>query len=700
MEKPSRREILSKVFGLASAPGIESLRATRELTSGRATEVEDAGTVNLGLDQTTSGLDRSRTLLIGALAAFATLPYLNILLNGFVYDDHTQVTNNPYLQNLHYLKEIFTTTVWSYVGVQGVTNYYRPMMTLGYLACYRIFGPLAYGFHLASLLLHVLIVCLLFVLTERLTGDRVWAFSAAALFALHPIHVESVAWIAAVTDLELTFFYLITFILFLGVARPGGKRSEGTLAAMVVAFILALLSKEQALTLPALATVYEHFYRADRCDTRASQKLARDGPLWLMALAYLLFRIRFLGALAPVNQMRSIAPQHVIFSALALIGQYAGKLLWPVRLCAFYVFHRGTGLTEPRVVAGLLTLAALAVLFLVLWRSREPRLHFASFGIIWFLATLAPVLNVHWMAANVFAERYLYLPSVGFCWLAGLAASSLWRRAAARPGWRRTLALAGIALALLCAARIVIRNRDWSNDIVLYGSTLDFSPDAYPILNNLGTVYWQDGEVDKAEAAWRRALALNGENAIVLNNLGLVASRRKQYHQAVDFFQRAMKLKPNYTDPHLNLGTTYQEMKLDGPAEIQLRAAVALSPLNAHARNELGQLLVAESRWTEAEEEFRASARSEPNALAYDVLGDLELRRGDSQAAERDFRAALALDEFDSKAHFGLGRLYAAAGRKAEALGQYQAGLGSDPTNVEVQAAVRELRRAGSASGP
>ena len=135
------------------------------------------------------------------------------------------------------------------------------MMTLGYLICYKLFGVRAYGFHLVSLLLHVLVVCLVFVLTERLTGDRVWAFVAGALFALHPIHTESVAWVAAVTDLELTVFYLLTFGFFLAVARPGGGRSERTLVAMGFAFILALLSKEQAMTLPALATVYEHFYR-------------------------------------------------------------------------------------------------------------------------------------------------------------------------------------------------------------------------------------------------------------------------------------------------------------------------------------------------------------------------------------------------------------------------------------------------------
>ena len=132
-----------------------------------------------------------------------------------------------------------------------------------------------------------------------------------------------------------------------------------------------------------------------------------------------------------------------MLSAIALVGQYVWKLLWPVRLCAFYVFHPSTSLFDLRVLAGLLVLLALAALFLVCWRSRERNVRFASFAIVWFFATLAPVLNAHWVGANVFTERYLYLPSVGVAWLVGLGASKLWSRAAAAsraaagPGARR-----------------------------------------------------------------------------------------------------------------------------------------------------------------------------------------------------------------------------------------------------------------------
>jgi tetratricopeptide (TPR) repeat protein len=651
-------------------------------------------------EQAASRLDRSRTLLISALIACATLPYLNILVNGFVYDDDNQLLKNPYVRSFRYLKEIFTTNVWSFWGARALTNYYRPMMTLGYLVCYKLFGMQAYGFHLVSLLLHVLIVCLVFVLTERLTGDRVCAFVAGALFALHPVHTEPVDWIAAVTDLEVTFFYLLSFGFFLAVARPGGRRSEPMLAAMGVTFLLALFSKEQAITLPALATVYEHFWREDRAETSTSQKLARYGLLWLVGIAYIPLRMHILGGLAPVKMLSKLTREQLALSAITLVGEYVGKLLWPVRLCAFWVFRPSTNPFDPRVLAGLLALLALAALFLVCWRSRERNIHLASFGIVWFFATLAPVLNAHWVGDNVFTERYLYLPSVGAAWLVGLGVSKLWARTAARPAQRRALVLAGIVLAGLFAVRIVLRNRDWNNDILLYTRTLELSPDADVIQNNLGTVYWRAGDVDKAESVWRALLVRNPNYPEMLNNLGLVAGQKKQYSQACEFFQHAIKVRPTYTQPHLNLAKAYRFMGRASSAERELRLALALSPLDYRVLNELGQLLLDEGRLSEAEEQFRTSLRIQPNVLAYDYLGEINLRRRALSEAEGDFRAALAMDESDSNAHFGLGYLYKAADRNAEALEQYRAGLAANPTNALALAAVQALERQGARSAP
>lgn len=701
MKKMSGRRNISSMFGLARSPGRRSRPASRRAVSKSVAKVRKTPQAPATFPEPAASLpQRTYALLITALVACATLPYLNVLLNGFVYDDDAQLVGNPYVRSFRYLKQIFTTNVWSFRSAHDVTNYYRPIMTLGFLVCYKIFGLRPYGFHLVNLLLHVLVVCLVFVLTKRITGDNVWAFVAGAMFALHPVHTESVDWISGVTDLELTFFYLITFGLFLAVARPASRRSKPMLAAMVVVFTFALLSKEQAMTLPALATVYEHFYRGDRSETSISQKLARYGLLWLVAAAYVLCRIHLFGAVAPARNLAELTPLQIVLSAVTLVGQYVWKLLWPVRLCIFWVFRPSMGPFDPRVLAGLLVLLALGALFSVCWRSRDPSARFASFAILWFFATLAPVLNAHWVGENVFTERYLYLPSVGVAWLVGFGASKLWRRVAPHPGPRWALVLAGLTLCGLSAARIVMRNRDWKNDNVLYNRTLDLSPDARQIQDRLGAVYWREGAVDQAESVWREVLAQRPNNVDALNNLGLVASRRHQYAEAVGIFQRTIELKPDLMDPHLNLGETYMKIGQMGPAESQLRVAVALSWLDVRARNKLGELLLEEGRQDEAEDQFRASVRTAPNALAYDFLGMIDIHRRAMEEAERDFRAALSSDESDSNAHFGLGYLYKVAGRKAEALSQYQAGLASDPTNPKALAAVEELRQKSAGSAP
>lgn len=462
---------------------------------------------------------------------------------------------------------------------------------------------------------------------------------------------------------------------------------------MVSSFAAACLSKEQAMTLPVLATVYEHFYRDDRTATSWKQKLSRYGLLWLMAVAYLLFRIRFFGALAPVDQIPGMSWYQTFLSAFALTGQYVWKLIWPVHLCAFYVFRKSPDISDPRALAGIAALGLAAALFAVLWKQER----LASFGLLWLFATLGPVLNARWMAANVFAERYLYLPSVGFSWVFAWASVRLWDSLAARNvsslrSWRRALAAALGVAGILCVARVVTRNQDWRDDVVLYARTLADSPDAYHIHNNLGTVYWERGQVTEAEREWRLAVKLAPHNAVILNNLGLASSKRKRYPEATDLFRQAMQFKPKYTDPHLNLGVVYAEMGLRDEAESQFRTAVALSPLNVRARNELGRLYLDSGRLAEAEEQFRQSAKSEPNAAAYDGLGDIAARLAAREKTQEAFQQALSLAPYDSHAHFGLAALYVAAGQDAKALNEYQAGLQTDPSNREALTALQELK--------
>ena len=177
------------------------------------------------------------------------------------------------------------------------------------------------------------------------------------------------------------------------------------------------------------------------------------------------------------------------------------------------------------MLAGLGTLTVCAAVFVLLWRRARP----ASFALLWLLVTLAPMLNARWMANNVFAERYLYLPSVGFCWVAAWGAAQVWRaRSPHAAGWRRGLALALAAIAALYAARTITRNRDWHDELTFCTRTLECSPDAYLIRVNLGKMYWDRGDARAAEREWREAYRLSPTTVITLNNLGVLYTRQKR----------------------------------------------------------------------------------------------------------------------------------------------------------------------------
>lgn len=626
--------------------------------------------------------------IVFLLLLLAILPYLNTLANSFVYDDGKQVIENPYIRSWKYLPEIFGSNVWSFLGAAGMTNHYRPLMTLGYLICYQMFGLVPFGFHLLNLVLHAGIVWLVFRVSTQLFASRTLAFVAAALFALHPIHTESVAWVAGVTDLQLAFFYLLTFSLFLHAGSTGAHKGWRTQIGMAGSFLLALLSKEPAVTLPALATMYEHLYRDDRSATTFRQKLGRYGILWGLALAYIVFRVWLLGALAPVMRRVPVSWPEAILSGFALMAQYIWKLFWPVELCAHYVFRKSDSLSDPRVLAGMGTLALAGAFLAFSWRRHRQ----VTLALVWFLVTLAPVLNPRWMAANVFAERYLYLPSLGFCWLVAWLWWRGWERSVARPILQRALAACLVVVSLLYVVRVVLRNRDWRDDVTLYTQTLHVSPDAYLLRTNLGTVYWNRGDRAAAVREWQTALAYNADDVTLLNNMGLAYAREARFADAERAFRRAIQVRPDYAEPHFNLGRMYEQMGRPEDAQQEYTAALRVAPLHTGARNRLANLLLAAGQLDYAERQFQQSIAGTPTADAYAGLGEVYRIRQDFPAAEAAFQKALGLDEFELKAYVGLGDVYAVTARPAEAVRAYEKALELSPLDAELKAKRNALR--------
>ncbi len=634
---------------------------------------------------------QKRSWLLGGLLLLSFLLYTNSVMNGFVYDDHSQIERNPYVHSFKYIGKIFGSSLLAQQGKQAAPNFYRPIVNFSFLLCYELFGLSPYGFHLISLLLNCIVVWLVFVVSAELFSSEWLGLIAAAFFALHPIHTEPVAWIDGVSDLYVSVFYLLAFRLFLRQEHEQARRAIWVRTGMLASFVLALLSKETAMTFPVLVTVYEHLYRSDRLVTSWTHKLSRYGWFWVTQFVYLAVRTISVGRLVPARLHTDLSWRETLFSALALIGQYAEKLVWPAPLVAFYPFQKSASFADARVLLGLTVVAGVGAAFLLLWK--RARLY--TFALFWMCLTIAPALNARWMTATVFAERYLYLPSVAFSWLVSGILFWCWHRPGAwTRGLRWALAAASVIVALLASREIITRNRDWKSDQALIVRTLEVRPDSPNMRNDLGLMRWFEGDHGEAERQWQLALTYKPDTVEVLANLGFARLEEKRYDEAIAYLQRAIQLKPQFATPHVHLARVYAAQGKNAAAETEFRRAIEIHPTDSAARKALGQFYLHADRLSEAEQQFLVSVAAAPDLEAWSGLGEVYNRQNSNDKAEDAWRHALTFESFNVQAHLSLGRIYLSKRQLTEARKEFEACLLMDPANPEALAGIRNIHDA------
>lgn len=503
-----------------------------------------------------------------ALAALAIAIYANSLSNGFVSDDKIQLLKNPLVTSISQIPRIVSSGVWSILGIPGSPgNYYRPVQFLVYLALYECVGFHSPVFHLFMVLLHAVNTVLLYWLVRRLGGGRM-AIAAAALFAAHPIHTEVVDWIAALPDLMVTTEALAG-VLWL--ARDEDAPRGLAIAGHCGLYLAALLTKETGAMLLPLYAGLGFFY----CK-RGWQELRCNAVLYAAMTGvfaiYLVMRRAALGSLAPGQEaFFHLGPMEFVLSAVVIAGRCLGALVWPAGLNYFHIFHPTAGIT-----AGLLLAAmGLAAGGALIWRFRTPPV---AYGVFWIAATLAPAFNLTGLGQNVFAERYLYLPSVGFCWIVAFA----WDRLAdLRPSWA---VAAGAALLLACAGQAVARNGDWRDDYTLFQVTLRQSPTSGWLHNWMAGVYVERREFDRALAEERLAVEYEPAAPAFHENLGnilLVTDPRA----AIVEFQKLLALQPERAENHSDMGVALEAAGEIREAAVEYEKALRLDPGDREAQD-------------------------------------------------------------------------------------------------------------------
>jgi len=496
----------------------------------------------------------------------ASAVYANSLGNGFIVDDQFQILSNPVVTGAQNLLSAFGSGVWSFLGYRG--NYYRPLQFLIYGSVYRAFGANALPFHLLMASLHALNTAMAAVLARRLFAVRLpaigagAAWAAAILFAAHPIHTEAVDWIAALPDLLITTFALAGLCLFTAQqAAPTMRQSFGHVAL----YLAALLTKETGVMLIALYLVFQWLYG------KRGNRAMYAGMAAALAL-YFALRVNALGGMAPAQQafFHLSAPGWAM-SAILIAAQYLFALAAPVGLNFFHVFHP----TSAPSLELLLALAALAVTAWAAIRFRHSQ-PLITVSLVWIAAPLLPAMNLGGVGQNVFAERYLYLPSAGFVLLAALA----WNWLAARQANAAWAALAAVAL-VFCVLTVE-RNRDWSDDFTLLQVTERQSPDSGYIHNLMAGAWVQRDQFQRALDEQRLAVKYDPDSPILRKNLGNILLGFDPAGAAREF-ETAARMLPNAAESHSNLGLAYEALGRRDEALAEYRRALTLDPRDRDA---------------------------------------------------------------------------------------------------------------------
>jgi protein O-mannosyl-transferase len=639
----------------------------------------------------------TRSRLLGVLLLFNFLLHANCLFNGFVFDDHSQIELNPYVHSFRYVGKLFGTSLLAQQGKQAVPNFYRPLTNFTFLVAYKLFGESPLGYHLISILLHCTAVWLVFLVGSRLFRSEWLGLLAAFLFSVHPVHVEPIAWIDAIGDPLVTVFLLLAFWFYLRVGQSENSSSKMISAGMLLVFAAALFTKETAVIFPVLAVIFEHFYRADRAETRWNQKLARYGGLWLTFAAYIALRVAAVGQLIPSQLHSEVTPGEAVLSAIALIGQYARKLIWPVPLIAFYPFQKSTSLFQPAVLLGLCIIAGGLALFLFLWR----RAHLYSFTLIWMALAIAPALNTRWMTASVFAERYLYLPSVAFSWLVAGGLLWIWNRAGEKSRITRWALAAAVALvSCLAAYASFARSSDWRSDRSVVVSTLRVLPDSPHTHVQYGIFRWAEGDHAEAEHEWQLALSLNPKSVEAMTQLGRASLAKKDYDQAQQWLRKAIALKPNFATPHVFLGEVFVAQGKPHEAEAEFQQAIVNNPTDFEAFTALGTFYLQNHRLEDAARELRASAQIAPVMSTWVSLGEIYDQLGQTENAADAWSHVVALEHFNPEAHRSLGQIYLSRREWTAAQNEFQMCLLMNPKDPVALAGMEKIKAASGGGDP
>jgi tetratricopeptide (TPR) repeat protein len=550
---------------------------------------------------------------------------------------------------------------WAFTQTTG--GNWNPMTWLSHMADGQLFGLQPRGHHLMNVGWHAVNSVLLFLVLRRMTAAR-WASAAVAgLFALHPLHVESVAWVSERKDVLSAFFWILTMWAYVRYAeRPGISRY----VPVFVFLAMGLMAKPMPVTLPFVLLLLD-FWPLNRMGGRAAllRLVAEKVPLFALVIGFSVVAY-IVQQDAGAMQFAEKAPLPTrCANALVAYACYLGKMVWPAHLAAFYPYRMARPLWQPLGSAALLVAATA----LVTWQVR--RRPYLAVGWFWYVGTLVPVIGLVQIGEQSMADRYTYVPLIGiFIAIAWLVADVLapWRHRA------KVLAPAGAAVLTVCAVLTARQAETWMNSKTLFEHALAVTTDNGIAHGNFGNALLSEGNFHEAGRHYAEAVRIKPDYAAARNNLAAILMASGRYDEAVVQYREAIRLCPTMADAWQNWGCLLLEQGRSEEAIARFREALRLVPDHIDAHKNMGVALVRERRYAEALGHLReAFSRESESVTTLNYLAWI-LAAAPAPALrnpEEAVRLAERARDLSGGRHAGaldaLAAAYAACGRFAEA---------------------------------
>jgi tetratricopeptide (TPR) repeat protein len=645
-------------------------------------------------------------LLIYALLILVTLVvYWPVLKCEFVkYDDDKRITDNPLVKSGITRESI----IWLFTKPHF--HMWHPLTSLSHMLDYQLFGLESAWHHLTSLLFHIAGTVLLFYILQRMTG-AIWpsAFVAMA-FAIHPLNVESVAWVAERMNVLSGFFWMLTIAVYIRYAqRPGICR----FTLVVVVFGLSIMTKAMVVTLPFALLLLDYWplgrlqwkrrgKQQDLSETSVEQTgsqpvgiwrlLAEKIPLFILSvvLSIITFIVQQRGG--TVSDLGNVPLKYRAANALVSYVTYIRKMIWPSRLAVFYP-HPFDKLPTWQVVASALLL--LTVTVAVIWFARRRK--YLAVGWLWFLGTRVPVIGLVQVGAQAMADRYAYLTLIGLFIMIAWGLPELLANRRYRKMTLGTLALA-VLLALSICTRLQLRH--WRNNKALFEHAINVTGDNFVMNNNYANVLKKMGQVEKAIDYFYKALRIRPNSPEVHNNLGNALHNLDRTDEAIKHYKKALELRPNFAETHYNLAVALAAQGKTNEAIGEYRQALRFRPDNVDTLSNLGFELAKQGNFDEAIEYYKKAlavawasspwkhgqdGRATENVIAHGRLGLALAGAGKIDEAIEQFQIVLKAHPDDVEMYCNMGILLEQQGKTEKAIRAYRRALQFDPDYTKAQ---------------